>query len=158
MKVCRQYAACYLILWGLSHFLQELLCRASEQGSQTSAPWEPHTLSLPAWKPQDPHHRPREPGETAAVELGYRQEATGLPGALPDSQWEGAGVGLQLCEAQNPCLGPSFFLLSRRKKFDSKGAYITAVGTGVILDVPRGAETEVLQTDSNGFYCRGRIC
>lgn len=54
-------------------------------------------------------------------------------------------MGLQLGEAQSPCLGPSFFLPSTRKKSaqssGSEGACITAVGTGVILDVPRGAKT-----------------
>lgn len=50
-------------------------------------------------------------------------------------------MDLQLCEAQSPCLGLSLFLLSRKKKSGSKGAYVTAVGTGVILDVPRGAKT-----------------
>lgn len=54
-------------------------------------------------------------------------------------------MGLQLCEPRSPCLGPSFFLLSRRAKSaqssGSEEADITAVGTGVILDVPRGAKT-----------------
>lgn len=49
------------------------------------------------------------------------------------------------CEPQSPCLGHSFFLLSRREKSaqnsGSEGADITVVGTGVILDVPRGAKT-----------------
>lgn len=49
------------------------------------------------------------------------------------------------CEPRSPCLGPSFFLLSRREKSTqnsgSEGADITALGTGVILGVPRGAKT-----------------
>lgn len=62
-------------------------------------------------------------------------------------------MGLQLGEAQSPCLGPSFFLPSTRKKSaqssGSEGACITAVGTGVILDVPRGAKT--LSASNNRF-------
>lgn len=126
----------------LTSFLQELQSRAAklpDPGKHT------HTLSLPGWEPQDPHCDLRSQGEAAALGLGCRQERTGLPGALPGPQWEGARVGLQLGEAQSPCLGPSFFLPSTRKKSaqssGSEGACITAVGTGVILDVPRGAKT-----------------
>lgn len=54
-------------------------------------------------------------------------------------------MGLQLCEAQSPFLGPSFFLLSRTKSAQnsgSEGVYITAVETGMILDLPGGAKTQ----------------
>lgn len=145
MKVSKQYAACYIFLWGLSlfffsFFFSFFLFKISCTELQSRAAKLPnpgnHILFVFAWL-RATRPTPQTLGAIGGSSFGtwYRQEGTRLPGALPDPQWEETRVGLQLCEAQNHCLGVAFFLLSRRKSLIQK-SNVTAVGTGVILDVP----------------------
>lgn len=140
MKVFRQYAACYVLLWVSSHFCKSSC--AELQGSQTSQPWEPHTSFVFTWlRATRLTLQTQGLGEATTLVLESGLDGMGHPGALPDLQWEGTGVGLQLCEAES-LFGSLFLSLPRRKKLaQSSGSYITAVGTGMILDMCRGTKT-----------------